>query len=63
MASKASKFPKKILVYKEQDGDDELLIACKTERECADINQSRLVGVYELVEVGKVLVNVVQVAA
>ena len=63
MAKKAQ-FPKKLFVYVENEGtQDEFLMACKTERECANLNETRLVGVYELKEVGKILVRVVQVAA
>jgi hypothetical protein len=56
-------FPPKLFVYRDEDGDDVYYIANETERECASLGESRLVGIYELKEVGKILVNIVQVAA
>ena len=63
MAKKQEAFPKKLFVYREQDGSDSYLLCFESERECADINEERLVGVYELKEVGNLSVEVVQVKA
>lgn len=52
------KFPKKLYVYKEKDGEDTYLLCYETPRECADLQEDRLVGIYELVGIGKVAVNV-----
>jgi hypothetical protein len=46
--------PKKLYVYVEEDGQEKYLIANKTPGECATLSESRLVGVYDLKEVGKV---------
>lgn len=64
MAKKSSDntFPKKLFVYKDFDGDNVYYIANETERQCATLNESRLIGVYELKEVGEILVNIVRVA-
>lgn len=57
-------FPKQLFVYIENKGtDDEFLMACNTENECADMNHVQLVGVYELKETRKVAVNVVSILA
>ncbi len=52
------KFPKKLYVYKEKDGEDTYLLCYETPRECADLQEDRLVGIYELVATGKVAVSV-----
>ena len=52
------KFPKKLYVYREQDGKDTYLLCYETPRECADLQEDRLVGIYELTGTGTVTVGV-----
>lgn len=48
--------PKTIYVYQEDDGDESWLVANYTREDCAhdDQNERRLVGTYQLVEVGEI---------
>ena len=61
--SKQYKFPKKLFVY--YDEDAKCLLCYGTARECVDIDEDCIVGVYELKETGtlKVDVDVVQAPA
>lgn len=64
MTTRKKKFPPKIYVYIDSDGDNDYLMVGKTEWECADPNvKDRLVGVYELKEVGELQVKVAKVAS
>jgi len=55
-------FPKRIYVYIDEDRDGKYLIACKTDKEAADMNGTKLVGIYELENIGKFEVSVLMVA-
>ena len=59
--AKKKELPKKLFVYREWDGDELYFMTYETERECADLNEDRLIGVYELIGVGKVDVTVSQI--
>lgn len=52
------KLPKKLYVYREQDGDDAYLLCYETLRECADLQENRQVGIYELTSTGFVVVSI-----
>jgi hypothetical protein len=54
-------FPAKLFVYKDPDGYRMYYIANETERECASLDENRIIGVYELKEVGEIRANVVRV--
>jgi len=54
-------FPKRIYTYIEEDKDGKYLIACREDKEAADMNESRLVGIYTLENVGKMEVSVLMV--
>lgn len=61
--AKKNELPKKLFIYKEWDGDQYYFMCYETERECADLQEDRLVGVYELKEIGTIKVQVVREAA
>ena len=56
-------FPKKIYVYIDEDGKEKYLIANRTDKECADLNESKLVAIYTLENIGKLETSVLMVAA
>jgi len=59
MAKKKLEFPTELFVYMDEDRGDVYFVASETERECASIYEDRIVGIYDLREVGKVSVNIV----
>lgn len=52
------KFPQKLYVYRDVDGEDTYLLCYETPRECADLQEDRLVGIYELTGTGTIAVSV-----
>ena len=56
-------FPKRLYVYIDEDGNEKYLIACRTGKECADLNESKLVAIYNLENIGKLETSVLMVAA
>ena len=57
--SSNAEFPTRLYVIRNHDDDDTYLLCYETERECADIEEDQIVGVYELKQVGKIKVNVI----
>lgn len=53
-----AEFPKKLYIYREQDGEDTYLLCYETPRDCANLQENRLVGIYELTGAGVVVVSV-----
>ncbi len=56
---KKSDFPKRIYVYFDEDRGGKYLVANYTDRDCADLDEDRLVGIYNLESVGKITTSVV----
>jgi hypothetical protein len=53
--------PKVLFVYCSQDGFGEsYLMCCETERECADVHETRLIGIYELKGIEEISLEVVR---
>jgi hypothetical protein len=48
-------FPKIIYVYLSEGGGEKWLEACDSSQGCASLDESRLVGIYKLEKVGKLL--------
>lgn len=63
MAVTKKDFPKRIYIYIDEDRDGKYLIACREDKEAADMNEARLVGIYTLENVGKMEVSVLMVNA
>lgn len=53
--AKKSDFPKKLYVYIDEDGEKKFFIANDSERGCDSLDETRLVGIYNLEKVGKLL--------
>jgi hypothetical protein len=58
MVTKKS-FPKKLYVWIDGDGGEEYMIAESTPEQCASLSEDKLVGIYELDKVAKVLTSVI----
>jgi hypothetical protein len=52
---KKSDFPKKLYVYIDEVGEEKFFIANDSERGCDSLDETRLVGIYNLEKVGKLL--------
>ena len=58
----ASKLPKNVYVYLDDDtdeNDEHYLNACRSVEKCADLDGARMVGVYELKSVEAVSVQII----
>lgn len=51
-------FPKRLYVYLEEDGKEKYIFACRTDKECADLNGSKVVAIYNLETIGKLETSV-----
>lgn len=54
MATKKAKLPRTIYVYEDDDGGEKYLNAHYSIEDTADLGERRLVGIYDLREVGEV---------
>ena len=52
---KKTDFPKKLYVYIEVDGEERYFVANHSARGCDSLNATRLVGIYNLEKIGKLL--------
>ena len=52
---KKSDFPKKLYVYIDEDGKEKFFIANDTARGCDSLDETRLIGIYNLEKVAKLL--------
>lgn len=53
------KYPKTIFVYRDNEGtEDEFFMVCEKIEEAAEVDNSRIVGVYELKQTGTVTATV-----
>jgi hypothetical protein len=52
---KKSDFPKKLYVYIDEDGEEKFFIANDTARGCFSLDQTRLIGIYNLEKTVKLL--------
>lgn len=59
MSTKKSIFPKRLYVRRECERDGEYYLICyETPRECADLEEDRLVAIYDYVKEGKIKIMV-----
>ena len=63
--TKGVKFPEKLYVYREEDGDEVYYICQEAAEECIDarVENKKLVGVYALMEMVKLCVEIHEEAA